>query len=273
MNSAADAQPLAGRGIVVTRPAHQASSLAGLIEAAGGKAILFPTVEIVEIADQRPLLGLIDRLDEFDIAIFISPNAARQAMTVIQARRALPQRLQLAAIGHGGARELARFGLSQVTVPTQFDSEALLDLPGFRDVAGKRVVIFRGEGGREVLGDTLAARGALIEYAACYRRRRPDADPAPLLDAWERDELHAVIVTSSEGWRNLFDLVGTAGQSWLRKTPVFVPHPRIAHSAGAAGLAIIVPTAQGDAGLVQEMTRWFAGSAAYRSFRPGGSAG
>ena len=260
MSEAKIDRPLSGKGVVVTRPAHQAAELAELIAAAGGNAILFPTIEIVAVCDPQPLTALIDRLDAFDIAIFISPNAASRAMRLIKARRELPPRLELATIGRGGMRELERYGLTRVIAPARFDSEALLDLPEMRDVAGKRIVIFRGEGGREVLGDTLAARGAAIEYAECYRRGCPQVDAAPLLKAWERNELHAITATSSDGLRNLFDLAGKSGSPWLRKTPLFVPHPRIEHAACELGLATVVLTGQGDAGLVRGLIEWFAGA-------------
>lgn len=258
MSGVPGTQPLAGRGIVVTRPAHQAAGLAQLIAAAGGNAILFPTIEVVAVDDPRPLMALIDRLDLFDIAIFISPNAARQAMQLIEARRKLPPHLELATIGRGGVSELERHGLTRIVAPARFDSEALLDMPAMQNVSGKRVVIFRGESGREVLGDTLVARGAVIEYGECYRRRRPQADPTPLFKAWERDELHAITVTSSEGLHNLFALAGNHHQPWLRNTPLFVPHPRIEHTARELCVETVVLTGQGDEGLTQGLLQWFA---------------
>lgn len=258
MSAAKQDRPLSGKGIVVTRPAHQAAGLVELIVAVGGNAILFPTIEIVAIGDAQALTELIDRLDAFDIAVFVSPNAVSQAMRLIKARRELPPRLALATIGRGGVRELERYGVSRVAAPARFDSEALLDLPLMRDVAGKRIVIFRGEGGRELLGDTLAARGAAIEYAQCYRRSRPQVDATPLLNAWQRNELHAITATSSDGLRNLVELAGKPDSPWLRQVPLFVPHPRIEHAARELGFATVMLTAQGDAGLVHGLTQWFA---------------
>jgi uroporphyrinogen-III synthase len=251
---------LAGRGIVVTRPAHQAQPLAALIRAAGGNPILFPVLEILDAGDLKPLNELIDRLDDFDLAIFISPNAVNKAMNLITARRALPPGLKVAAIGRGSIRELRHFGVTDALVPpARFDSEALLELPALKDVAGKHVVIFRGDGGRELLGDTLTARGARVEYAECYRRGKPDLDTAPLMKAWARNELHAITVTSSEGLRNLFDMIGKLGQTWLRKTPLFAPHPRIAATARALGLAVVIETGPGDEGLIAQLEQYFAG--------------
>ena len=252
------AGPLAGRGIVVTRPAHQAGPLAEMIRAAGGKPVLFPVLEILDTADIRPLIDAVDRLDNFDLAIFISPNAVLRAMNQVAARRAWPAGLRAAAIGKGSVKELKRFGVTDVIAPARaFDSERLLDLPQLQSVAGLRIVIFRGEGGRELLGDTLTARGAIIEYVECYRRVRPSADAAPLLRAWARNEVHAVIVTSSEGLRNLFEMIGKLGQSWLRRTPLLVPHPRIAAAARELGCSNIVETAPGDDGLLAALLQLF----------------
>ena len=258
MSAVSSGRPLAGKGIVITRPAHQAANLAGLIRAEGGNPLLFPAIEITGIEDSRPLLALIDRLDDFDWAIFASPNAVTKAFDLIDARRAWPARLRAAAVGRGSVRELNQRGVREVVAPARFDSEALLDLPEMQEVAGRRVVIFRGVGGRGLLGDTLAARGAAIEYAACYRRDRPRGDAALLLNAWSRDELHAITATSSEGVRNLTVLVGAAGTVPLQKTPLFVPHPRIAAAARELGFSTVVETAQGDDGIISGLLRWFA---------------
>jgi uroporphyrinogen-III synthase len=158
-------------------------------------------------------------------------------------------------------KSLERFGVSGVIAPEgRFDSEALLELPALTDVAGKRIVIFRGEGGRELLGDTLTARGAHLEYAECYRRTRPRADVSPLMRAWARHEVHAVVVTSSGGMSHLFDMVGKLGQAWLQKTPVFVPHPRIAEAARGLGVREVVLTAAGDEGIVAVLADYFSAS-------------
>ncbi len=254
----AAAAPLAGKGILVTRPAHQAEGLARLIREAGGRPIMFPVIEILDMDDLRPLLAIVDRLREFDLAVFISPNAVDKAMNLIFARGVLPAGLRVAAVGKGSARELKRFGVAGVLVPEgRFDSEELLELPELRDMAGKRVVIFRGDGGRELLGDTLVARGASVTYAECYRRSRPRADAAALLRSWARGEVNAVTVTSGEGLRNLFDMVGKLGQQWLKKTPLFAVHPRIGRIARELGVAQVVVTGPGDEGLATGLKIFF----------------
>ncbi len=253
------ARPLAGRGIVITRPARQATSLAEMIQSAGGRPILFPVLEILDTADLAPLIDAVDRLDRFDLAIFISPNAVLRAMNQVVARRNWPAGLRAAAVGKGSVKELKRFGITEVLVPTRsFDSEGLLALPELQQIDGWRVVIFRGDGGRELLGDTLAGRGADVEYVECYRRARPRADVAPLLRAWARNEVDAVTVTSSEGLRNLFEMLGKLGQSWFLRTPLLAPHPRIAAAARELGCRHVVETAPGDEGLMDALLQLFA---------------
>jgi uroporphyrinogen-III synthase len=251
------ASPLEGMGVVVTRPIHQAQNLAQLIAGAGGEAILFPVLEIQDAGDLRPLNALIARLDEFDVAIFISPNAVSKALNLIRAQRQLPPELMIAAIGKGSKKELQHCGITQIVAPEKkFDSEGLLALPQFQDMHGKKVVIFRGEGGREVLGDTLISRGATLEYAECYRRCKPSIDTAPLLHRWARGEIHAITATSGESLHNLFDLLGKLGQQWLKKTPLFVPHQRIAQIAHEMGLTQVIVTLPGDEGLVAGLSEW-----------------
>ena len=250
---------LAGRRVVVTRPAGQTAHIAALIRAAGGEPVLFPALEILDAEDLQPLAALVARLDAFDLAIFVSANAVDKALALVQSRRGWPAGLRVATLGRGSARALQRHGFATVIAPGErFDSEALLDLPELKAVAGKRVVIFRGDGGRELLGDTLAARGATVEYAECYRRGRPKADAAPLLALWERHELDALTVTSSEGLANLHDMLGEAGRQWLQQTPLFAPHERIAAAARVLGVQTVVLTGPGDEGLIAGLAAFFA---------------
>jgi len=251
-------KPLAGKGIVVTRPAHQAQELARLIKWSGGRPILFPAIEIRDVEDLGPFMRVVDRLDEYDFAIFISPNSVERAMSLISTRRKLPDRLQVATIGGGSLRALERHGVTGVIAPLgRYDSEGLLQLPAFAVVSFKRVIIFRGVGGREQLGDTLRERGAVVDYAECYRRVRPEIDTAPLLRAWTRNELDAVTVTSSESQRNLFEIIGEPGRAQLLRTPLFVPHPRIAEAAHAMGVQRVIVTGPGDDGLLTGLAAYF----------------
>jgi uroporphyrinogen-III synthase len=255
-------QPLAGIGVAVTRPAHQAGALAQKLEHAGAHVILFPTIEIAVPEDLGPFYQVLDRLENYDIAVFVSPNAVARAMDLISAQRALPGHLMIAAIGDATVAALHRRGLRDVVAPDQsFDSEALTALPALQDVAGRRVVIFRGQGGRELLGDTLAARGAHVVYAECYRRVVPRIDTKPLFEAWSQDALQAFVVTSSIGLRNLIAMIGDGGMPMLAATAMFVPHPRIAENARALGISQVVVTGARDDGMVAGVTAHFSRAA------------
>ena len=245
--------PLAGRTIVVTRPQAQAAPLAEAIAAAGGTPLVFPLLEISPAADPQPLVEAAARLADYALAVFISPNAVDYALPALLARGPWPAGLTPAAVGQGTVRALAAHGITGCIAPTErFDSEALLVLPALAAdrVAGQRVAIFRGDGGRELLADTLRERGATVDCIPCYQRSGPSEGVAPLLAAWRADRLDALTVSSSEGLRHLVDLLDTDGRAWLQNTPVFVPHARIAENARALGLSNIILTDAADAGIL-----------------------
>lgn len=253
---------LAGRGIVLTRPEGLADGLAARIGESGGRALLFPAMRIEAPNDLDAVLALIDRLDAFDLAVFISPSAVREALKHVRTRRGedpWPDSLAVAAIGRGTRRELERQGFGEVIAPAGgADSEALLAMPALQAVEGRQVIVFRGEGGRELLGDTLRARGAKLAYAECYRRARPDADGAALLAHWARGSVHAVVVSSSDGLANVCDMLGPPGRQWLRDTPVFVPHARVAEAARQQGIREVVVAGAGEAETHAALVAYFA---------------
>ena len=245
--------PLAGLNIVVTRPREQAAQLAQRITQAGGQTILLPLLEISPVTDPQPLRALVTRLSEFNLAIFISPNAVRYGMEAIHAAGALPDTLKIATIGQGSAKALRDYGVQNIIAPQdKFDSEALLALPELQQVTGWRVLIFRGDGGRELLGETLKARGATVEYAACYQRAKPQQDAGTLLAA----DPHVITVTSSEALGYLWDMLDSEARARLAALPLFVPHARIAEAAAKLRWREVVTTAAGDEGLLAGLIAW-----------------
>lgn len=245
--------PLAGLTVLVTRPRDQAGELARGIEQAGGTPVLFPLLEISPLPDPRPLQELVSRLHQFSLAIFISPNAVHFGMAAIQAAGVLPSGLKIASVGQGSAAALRRAGVVDVIAPSErFDSESLLALAVLQQVRDWHIVIFRGENGRELLGDTLKARGAHVEYAACYRRSKPALGIDKLLDA----NADALTLTSSEALTYLWDMLNATAQKRLTTLPLFVPHARIAAAARALGWRDVVVTASGDEGLLAGLLAW-----------------
>lgn len=244
---------LAGRTIVVTRPLAQCAPLVEAIRGEGGEALVFPLLRILPADDPDPLAEAVARLADYALAIFISPNAAEYSVPAILARGPWPVGLVPAAVGQGTVRALAAHGVGGCIVPSgRFDSEALLALPELAAdrVAGRRAAIFRGDGGRELLADTLRERGATVDCVTCYRRAGPDSGTKPLLDAWRAGRLDALAVSSSEGLRYLHDLLDAEGRRYLAATPLFVPHARISESACALGLGQVVLTAPADEGIL-----------------------
>lgn len=252
--------PLRGRTLVVMRPREQAAGLCERIRAAGGHALQFPVIAVGPALDPAPLEEIVTRLDAFDLAFFVSPNAANYAMQFILARRSWPPGLKVATVGKGSERVLAAYGCAAVIAPQQgFDSEAVIALPEFSAaaVAGRKVLIFRGDGGRELLAETLRERGASVEYVTCYRRFCPKLDPRSLLEPVARGEIDALLLTSSEGVRNLEQMLGAEGLEALRPVMVFASHPRIAAQARAAGFHAVVETPAGDEGLMEALVNHF----------------
>jgi uroporphyrinogen-III synthase len=224
----------------------------------GAHPVLFPVLAIEPIANVTPILDAAIQLDQYDWAMFVSANAVDHALKVILADRPWPAAVRVATVGKSSEQALARHGIRQVVAPQErFDSEALLALPEFANVAGQRVIVFRGDAGRELFGDLLKQRGAQVDHVSCYRRFKPSLDPAPLHRLWNEGQLDAMTVTSSEGLRNLWEMVGKVGQSWLKKTPTFVPHARIAEQAHELGLHEVVLTSPADAGLLAGLTAFF----------------
>ncbi len=252
--------PLTGLKILVTRPEGQAQGLMDKLTALGATPIHFAAIEILEPRDTTGLKAVMGQLSSYDWAVFISPNAVSRALTMIRDMGLdWPPGVRIAGIGRGSARELKRLGFTDVVVPAgRFDSESLLSLDPMQNVAGLRFIIFRGGGGRELLGDTLAARGAHVEYAECYRRGAPTADVSALLRQWARGGLDAITLTSVEGLHHLYDVLGQIGQRWLTKTALIVVSARLQDACLALGLQgpIIVAEGADDEAIVAALLTW-----------------
>lgn len=253
------AAALAGIGVLVTRPAHQAQPLLALIASAGGTPIPFPTIEIAGPADPAALDRLLDRLGDYDLAVFVSPNAVRHALQRLRERgMPWPPSLRLAAVGAGTVRELEDHGHRVDIAPREdFRSESLLASPALQHMADTRVLIFRGAGGRTLLADTLRERGTTVDYAECYQRLRPATDITDLTGRWNRNEIDIITSTSSEGLRNLCEMLATIRDRVLN-TPVVVIGERQARACRALGFhaGIAVAADATDAAIVAAVRQW-----------------
>lgn len=245
--------PLAGHAILVTRPAHQAAALAELIRERGGEPVLFPTLEIREAPDQRPLRQAIADLPAIDLAVFASANAVSHALPAIAAAGGFGAATRVAAVGEGTAAELRRRGVTGILTPQAgADSEALLATRDLLDVAGRRVTIFSGVGGRDLLAATLRERGATVRVVACYVRALPATPTGPVRARLAKGTLSAIIATSAEGIHNLYAMLESDGEV-LAKLLHVTPHERVAEAARRHGAVRVVVGGSGDAALVEAL--------------------
>lgn len=267
-------QSLQGFGIAVTRPVDQATKLNARIAGCGGMAIAYPLIDIRPLTDYQAFDETLKAVADTDWAIFISSNAVQNGLPrVLNRYKSLPSQLKFAAIGPVTAQELLALGkpagLQQVLTPTErFDSESLLNLPQMQMMQGKKVMIFRGIGGREVLANTLIARGAKVCFAECYQRVNPQTDCSLIATLVAQNKCHAIVVTSSEAMRFLLALANDAAfdptnvgetnpsknnAAWLKSVAICVNHARIAEEAtwsNLSGLKLHVAEAPGDAAML-----------------------
>lgn len=249
---------LDGIGVLITRPAHQADSLCQRIVALGGQAIRFPLLRIVDNSDSPQVNELLRDPAIYDLAIFISPNAVEYGITALQRHGAPASHTLIAAVGKSTARELEqRLGRAPDLLPTaRFDSEGLLALPGLQAVEGKRILILRGNGGRELLGETLRERGATIDYAEVYRREPPQPEDAET--GWlEKSDM--LTITSGEALHNLLDFTAADQRETLLAKPLITVSERVAQQAKAAGFTeVYVADGADDKAIVRAVQGWAA---------------
>lgn len=253
--------PLLDVGVLVTRPAEQAGRMMQRLADLGAQAFLYPALVLLAPRQPDRLAVRLAAIEDYDWLLFISPSAVQFGLAAL--RQAMPaidlRLLRTAAVGGSTAALLHADGVEQVLVPQHgADSEHLLALPPFADLIGQRVLIFRGEGGRELLAETLRARGATVDYAECYRRAAPQSDPAPLRQALTQHRIQAITLFSGETLDNLLGLLDNATTAIAQALPLFVPHLRIAQHAGALGFANVVTTEAGEDGILAGLVEYFA---------------
>ncbi len=262
--------PLAGRRILVTRPAGQQEELRAAIETAGGEAIALPLLAI-EAAGE--LEAKLEQLHDYSKVIFISVNAVRFAAERIAASGgAISPKAEIFAVGKATARAAAAsLGRPAHSPANGGDSEKLLAMPQLKNVRGDKIAIFRGAGGRELLAAELCRRGANVDYLEVYRRVPEARATARLRQALAGGCPDFVILTSAAAlnrWRELIDQlrasikpsataiplrasvdnpgrIGITDQ--LMQTPLAVPSPRVAELAARLGFSAVLNAGGADA--------------------------
>jgi uroporphyrinogen-III synthase len=217
-----------GPRVLLTRPQHQAGPLQDAVRQAGGDVIAFPVMDIVarDAADIDRELGA---RAVADIVVFVSPNAVQHGSAAARDAK------HLAAIGAATAAALQQAGYSADIVPVAgFDSEALLQEAALQQVNGKTVLIVRGDGGRELLAQTLGARGAQVEYLSVYERRRHQPSAAALHElqaTWRQHGMDYVIAMSVASLEFMLELLPSTCRHALPASALVTPSARVLKTA------------------------------------------
>lgn len=217
---------------LILRPEPQASELARLLRQAGHQPQLCPLLQIVP---GRDLPALPELLRSHDLLIAISAHAVEQADLWLQQQAKSWPRIPTFAVGSATAASWQACHIDAIT-PVDARSEGLLALPELMTVQGQRVLILRGDGGREFLAEQLRQRGAEVHYGECYQRQWPELDGPALCTQWRTVGVDSVIISSGEILHRLLQLIPDQDRHWLDSLQIIVPSHRVATLVAEAGL-------------------------------------
>lgn len=247
------------KAVVITRPTAQAAPLAQRVAAMGLRPEEFPLLEILPLADSSALDAALASLDDYSLVAFVSPNAIDATFARI---KRWPAGVCIGVMGAGSRATLAQHGVTdanaRILSPTdteRTDSETLLAVLDLQALKAGRVLIIRGESGRELLADALRAHGITVSQVAAYRRVAPAFTPERMqkLSSLLNQE-NDWLVTSSEALRTLLAWAGELATksdnvdavAKMQQQHLIVPHVRIAETATSLGFQSITLTASGD---------------------------
>lgn len=247
--------PLKNISIVVTRPVHQNQTICQQLTELGANTIAFPCIEILSNPSIDPTL-IKQQVAQCQGLIFISSNAVQQAFALIPSlKKFINNDCLIYAVGNATANALKQCGIEQVQTPNDgFDSEALLTIPALQEVKQKMMLIIKGVGGRELIYDTLRARGAQVQNIEIYQRSVPKlVDITPL-----NNKIDLILFASSETLNNFLALTTGSLQESLLKCQTVVGHPRIAEKVTALGFKKlpIIATTPSDTDMLTAIKRW-----------------
>jgi uroporphyrinogen-III synthase len=247
----------AAKHIVITRPAHQAGPLIAAIKAAGGLHLLFPTLEIESTPLTPDDKNILQQVNDYDIIIFISPNAVEYGLSQINTHTSLNDKPLIATIGPGSAAALnSRLGkIPDITPQEDFNSEGLLATQAMQNVANKRILIIRGNAGREHLKESLEQRGATVNYLNVYRRTRPQIPTKDLEQQLQNKQIAAIVITSATSIKNLLEMVPATFLNTLLQVPLVLINDRLIKFALEAGFTneLLVAAAASDEAIVETL--------------------
>ena len=246
-----------GLRVLNTRPAHQSKHLTEKLIALGAQAVCFPTIEIKTSNVCQNTLSINKTINEYDIALFVSQNAVQHAFKVIDAEH-LPAALKIGVIGKGSLEYLSRFGIKANDLPNKtYNSEGLLSSELLLNVRDKNIIIFRGQAGRNLLGDTLQERGANVTYCEVYQRHIPEINLVDYAQAFKHKP-DIALFTSSEGLLHAFKMLKPNDAQNLLQTPWLLISERMKKTAYDLGhnSDIIIAQQASDEGIMSALKQW-----------------
>jgi uroporphyrinogen-III synthase len=229
--------------VLVTRPADRSTEFAAALTAAGAVPVLQPLLNIVplslpenEVAIKKSR-SLLMNLDGYQSLIFISVNSVHHGLDQIeQYWPQWPMEIDVYAIGGATAAALAERDITVRHSAKAMNSESLLACRDLQDINRSRVLIIRGVGGREFLATELRKRGAVVDYAECYQRCKPDIDSGQLQALLLQHKINIVALNSGETLNHFTELMGAAALLY----PVLVPSLRVAGIAMTQGYQTVI---------------------------------
>lgn len=215
--------------VLVTRPGDQAGHFIEMINSNNGKAINLPTIDIAASPLDEDQKKKLRNLSDVNIVIFVSVNAVNYALKALESlKMTFPENLIVAAVGPSTASALQENNVQVDIVPeSDFSSEGLLATPELDEISGEKILIFKGQYGRELLRTELMDRYAEVESIECYQRVIPDVDIKPIIKSLKAGTINAVTATSVSSISNLFEMFGKQGEL-LTDVPFVVASRRIA---------------------------------------------
>ncbi|MEN5043267.1 uroporphyrinogen-III synthase [Pseudomonas koreensis] len=233
---------MTGWRLLLTRPADDCAALAGVLAGQGIFSSCLPLLDIAPLPVSDKIRQVLARLSGCSAVIVVSKPAARIALDLLDAHGLQSLSMPWFSVGAATAQILRDHGLDVHCPADGDDSEALLQLSRLREAVtgpGAQVLILRGEGGRELLAERLRALGASVEYLELYRRDLPAYPPQELPRRIAAERLNGLVVSSGQGFEHLRQMAGDAWPS-IAQLPLFVPSPRVAELAHAAGARTVV---------------------------------
>jgi uroporphyrinogen III methyltransferase/synthase len=247
-------RPLHGEVVAVTRARAQASGLAERLRELGAEVVETPAIRIEPRPVEGELQAAIDRIGEYGLICFTSPNGVQLFFDALSSSdaRALAG-ATVAAIGPGTAAALLQHGVRADVVPEKFVAEALVDALASIELDGRRVLIARAAEARSVLPDSLRDRGAQVDDVALYETV---AEPLGEAQLAELERATYVTFTSSSTVRFLLE----SGARPPAAARIVSIGPITSATAGEHGLAVDVEAERHDIdGLVEALVADAAG--------------